>query len=216
MRLQHGLAVIVVAVGLLMFPGQAMAGGGGGGGGGGRCSGFTSGETLVMLDSCFNGVAHFVAAGGTLTVRNDGQAPHSYTAVDGSFDTGLLSPGETTEVPVGKNGLLPVYCTLHGTRDGHGMAGLLVVGDPTDQAISAASAHLSQGISPREHAQFAAQLSAQGKALDELQVELAQVRQAVEAPSIRSAASSLAPAAAGLLGAALGGAALVRVRQRRN
>jgi hypothetical protein len=83
---------------------------------------------MVLRDSCFDGVAHFTAPG-TLLVQNKGVLPHSFTAVDGSFDSGLLQPGESAEVVLGEPGIVPVVCNLHGTREGAGMAGILVVGD---------------------------------------------------------------------------------------
>jgi hypothetical protein len=70
-------------------------------------------------------------------VRNDGELPHTYTAVDGSFDTGLLQPGQSAEIRVGDAGVFGAYCTLHGSSAGGGMAGALVVGDPA--AASAAA-----------------------------------------------------------------------------
>lgn len=84
-----------------------------------------------MLDSCFSGVAHFAPEGETITVANHGSLPHTFTAVDGSFDTGQLGSGATAEVSVGKSGVYRVFCVLHGTADGQGMAGVLIVGDPT-------------------------------------------------------------------------------------
>jgi hypothetical protein len=124
-----------VAGALAFWPGAALAGGGGGGGG--LCAGFASGQTLVMRDSCFEGTAHFAAAGSTLIVQNEGGAPHSFTAVDGSFDTGLLQPGQTAQFTLGADGIVPFYCTIHGTAQGQGMAGVLIVGEPGKQSASA-------------------------------------------------------------------------------
>jgi len=117
-----------LAVLLLIAPAGASAGGGGGGG---PCAGFRSGPTVVMRDSCFDGVAHFTAAGTTLLVENQGALPHSFAAVDGRFDTGVLQPGERAEIELQDEGIVRVVCTLHGSREGGGMAGVLLVGNPT-------------------------------------------------------------------------------------
>jgi hypothetical protein len=128
LRLTLLLAVLSL---LALAPASALAGGGGGGG---PCAGFASGDTLVMLDSCFSGVAHFAGASTTLTVRNDGAFPHSFTAVDGGFDTGVLEAGETATIKLGGAGIVEVYCVLHGRASGEGMAGILVVGEPAVQS----------------------------------------------------------------------------------
>jgi plastocyanin len=117
----------VAAFGVL-WPSIAAAGGGGGGGGT-HCPGFAEGATVEMYDNCFAGTTHFVEPGTEVTVKNAGSLPHSLTAVDGSFDTGTLEAGETTTVALDQAGIVRVYCTLHGSRDGGGMAGTFVVGD---------------------------------------------------------------------------------------
>lgn len=111
-----------------------------GGGGGAICDGFASGSELVMRDSCFEGSAHFVDAGSTLTVRNDGEVEHDLTAVDGSLETDLLEPGEEATVEGPDSGALRIYCTLHGTKDGSGMAGVLIAGQGDLEAAAPAAA----------------------------------------------------------------------------
>lgn len=117
----------------------AIASAGGGGQQAGACPGFAEGAAISMLDGCFDGVAHFAPAGGTLTIENVGAAPHSYTAVDGSFDTGVLDGGQSAELSGVAPGVYRVFCTLHGTRSGEGMAGALIVGDgPVSTSAAAA------------------------------------------------------------------------------
>lgn len=137
-----GFVVAAVAV-LVAVPAAVQAGGGGNSA---YCRGFTEGAAVSMVDSCFDGVAHF-AAGPDLAVRNDGQAPHSFTAVDGSFDTGLLQAGEAMDLQV-EPGIYRVFCTLHGNRSGEGMAGVLVVGAPALDA--AVAAPIAPGPSPSD------------------------------------------------------------------
>lgn len=133
-------AAVTLAMGLAMLglvPGfqNAVARAGGGGLASG-CPGFGEGTTISMLDSCFSGTAHFAPSGSTIEVSNDGQMPHTFTAVDGSFDSGEMQPGETFELTVDEPGMYRVFCSLHGTADGQGMAGVLVVGEAAPPTVS--------------------------------------------------------------------------------
>jgi plastocyanin len=111
-----------------------------GGGGHGACSGFTRGATISMQDACFQGTAHIAEPGTTLTVTNYGQMPHDFTAVDGSFSSGLLQPSQSFQVTLDEPGVIPFYCTLHGSATGTGMAGVLFVEQPAArQAVLATS-----------------------------------------------------------------------------
>ena len=132
--MRKGWAMFLAICGLLLLPLPAAAGGGGGGGG--PCAGFGAGAELIMRDNCFDGVAHFAEGGTTIVVQNKGELPHTFTAVDGSFDTGVLSPGESHDIQVGPDGVIRVYCTLHGTAHGTGMAGVLLVGDSASQNVA--------------------------------------------------------------------------------
>ena len=98
-----------------------------------------SGDTSVMRDNCFAPTAHQLGAGTTVTVVNEGVLPHTLTAVDGSFDTGILEPGESATIEVGEEGIVPFYCTLHSSPAGEGMAGMLLVGEPTPESVGAIS-----------------------------------------------------------------------------
>jgi plastocyanin len=124
--------LLVGVVALMLVPVVADAGGGGHAG---LCAGFATGTEVAMYDSCFEGTAHFAPAGETITVVNHGELPHTFTAVDGSFDTGQLAAGEAAQVTVNESGILQVYCSLHGTATGQGMAGVLIVGEPDPTAI---------------------------------------------------------------------------------
>lgn len=119
--------LLMIAALVLLFPGVAYAGGGGGDIS--QCPAFASGSTVSMLDSCFAGIAHFAPTDNTITVSNDGSLPHTFTAVDGSFDSGTVQPGESFEFSVSESGIYEVFCSLHGTASGEGMAGVLVVGE---------------------------------------------------------------------------------------
>ena len=124
--------LVVAAVILMAVPGVAWAGGGGVDTSG--CAGYSEGVTVAMEDSCFSGTAHFAPSGTAITVDNDGQLPHTLTAVDGSFDTELVSSGSSAQLTIDEPGVYRVFCSLHGTAQGAGMAGVLVVGHATPTA----------------------------------------------------------------------------------
>lgn len=132
MRITLGIALAALA---LAVPGVALAGGGGGG----PCPAYASGPLMSMEDNCFAGIAHFVEEGQPLEVRNNGRIDHTFTSVDGLFDSGSLSYGETFEISGLEAGVYKIVCTLHGSADGHGMAGVLIVGDPGTPLAAAAA-----------------------------------------------------------------------------
>jgi plastocyanin len=127
-----GISLAGFVAAAVLWP--ATVGAGGGGHGGSSCPGYAEGPTIEMLDNCFKGTTHFVEPGSAVTVKNSGQLPHSLTAVDGAFDIGTLEPGKSATVEVSDAGVVRVYCTLHGSRDGGGMTGVLVVGDGGEAA----------------------------------------------------------------------------------
>ena len=54
-----------------------------------------------------------VSAGSEVTWTNRDQTQHTVTAGDGSFDSGLLNPGDTFSVRVRGNGPLTYACVIH-------------------------------------------------------------------------------------------------------
>ena len=159
------LAATIAAAMTLTAPALA----GGGGHGSDRCPGFAEGGEIVMLDSCFSGTAHFAPAYGQVEVVNEGQLPHTYTAVDGSFDSGILPPGESFSFSTKDAGLVEVFCRLHGTMSGDGMAGLLVVGAPGSSVEETAVLAAAQPAPPEQPpAELVAALDRQSEAIAEL------------------------------------------------
>lgn len=128
MRTIRTLTLTAATVAAMATAVPALAGGGGGGGG--PCPAYAPQDVteVVLLDNCFGPVSATAPAGTTLTIRNDGAQPHTYTAVDGTFDTGVVLPGDATTIELPATaGTLPVYCTLHADRDGAGMAGTVTL-----------------------------------------------------------------------------------------
>lgn len=181
------LLIFSAAVIALAHPSPAKAGGGGGGGGIGPCAATSSGANLRLQDYCIDGVAHFAEVGSSLVVTNEGQHSHSLTAADGSFDTGLLAPGESAEIDLGKPGIMTIYCKPHGTSEGHGMAGVLIVGDPDPAALASAGTGQDLSAALGEHDRATAQaLTEHSQRLDTMEAELSRIQN-----SLRAAVSGL-------------------------
>lgn len=134
-----GIAFALLAAVTVLWPTLA----GAGGGGHGACSGFAQGATVETFDNCFAGTAHFVEPDSTVTVKNSGSLAHNLTAVDRSVTTGNLDPGESTTIEVGGPGAVRIYCTLHGTDQGGGMSGVLLVGGDTTEGTAPADVELA-------------------------------------------------------------------------
>ena len=83
--------------------------------------------TVSMKDFEFGPKEIKVKAGTTITWKNEGSKPHSATAVDKSFDTAIFQPGESKSATFSTPGTFKYYCQLHGTPDGNGMVGTVVV-----------------------------------------------------------------------------------------
>jgi plastocyanin len=54
-----------------------------------------------------------VRAGGSVTWTNLGAAPHSVTALDGSFDSGMLAPHASWMRVFRRKGVFRVVCSVH-------------------------------------------------------------------------------------------------------
>lgn len=220
--------VLLTAVVLLTLAGGVAVAGGGGGGG--DCDAYGTGTELRLLDFCFDAFAHHVEAGATITVRNDGDAPHTITASDGSFDSGTLSSGETFAVTFDEPGVVPVYCAPHGTPGGGGMAGVIVVGEPAPEAASASelAGELTRTLgleAERVQGMLDEQADALGAEVSALSREIAELRTAVDEEGVADPDATVLGATdpirgtsattAGLLGLALGIAASALLVGRR-
>jgi plastocyanin len=87
-----------------------------------------------MYDNAFNAPVVRVPVGGRVKWINLGKNVHNAVAADQSWSTGDakgpdLLPGAARFVTFTKPGIYRYYCSYHGTRDGKGMAGVVVVGD---------------------------------------------------------------------------------------
>ena len=71
-----------------------------------------------------------VIAGQPVHWTNTSFAQHTITADDGSFDSGLMSAGDTFDMVFDLPGIYQYYCQLHGGPELDGMAATVIVGDP--------------------------------------------------------------------------------------
>jgi LPXTG-motif cell wall-anchored protein len=66
--------------------------------------------------------------GGSITFTNTGNATHTATADNGSFDSGDIKPGASETITIKAPGTYPFYCKYHGGPGGVGMSGTITVG----------------------------------------------------------------------------------------
>ena len=91
-------------------------------------SGASSGPpTVSMLDNTFTPKELHIKAGQTVVWINRGQAIHTVTADDNSFDSGNLNTGAQYRHTFTQPGRYPYYCLIHGGAGGLGMAGVVIV-----------------------------------------------------------------------------------------
>jgi plastocyanin len=95
--------------------------------------------TVDIRDHAFNPAQLNVAPGTTVTFVNNDTEPHTATANDGLFDSGVLEPGSSFDVWLDGAGTVTYHCELHPE-----MQGSIVVGEgsgaegvnPPNQAVS--------------------------------------------------------------------------------
>ncbi len=84
---------------------------------------------VEIRDDVFVPAVLRVRPGTAVTWRNAGRHAHTVTASDGSWDSGLLAPGQQFRRTFPRPGAYRYYCTPHGAPTGRGMAGLILVGE---------------------------------------------------------------------------------------
>ncbi len=89
-----------------------------------------TGTFVSMIDNQFNAAVTRVPVGARVIFMNVGANPHNAVAADSSWATATeIKAGKDETVVFDQPGVYKYYCTFHGTRDGVGMAGVIVVGD---------------------------------------------------------------------------------------
>lgn len=86
------------------------------------------GPTVMMKDFEFSPKEIKIKVGQSVTWTNSGSAVHSATALDKSFNTRNLQPGESKSHTFSTPGTFTYHCVLHGNPDDKsGMVGTIVV-----------------------------------------------------------------------------------------
>lgn len=70
-------------------------------------------ETVEMVDFAFDQPAVTIQSGGKVIWKNHGQAPHTATADDESFDTGTVEPGKLKSETFKQAGTFSYHCEIH-------------------------------------------------------------------------------------------------------
>jgi plastocyanin len=86
-------------------------------------------RSISMLDFTYNPRELTIPVGTTVVWRNTGALPHTATADDGAFNSGILEGGGSFEFTFTEAGEYPYYCTIHGGPGGTGMSGTIIVTD---------------------------------------------------------------------------------------
>ena len=69
-------------------------------------------------DNFFDPPDAAIEPGSTITWTNNGDEPHTVTADDGSFDSGVLNPGDSYTVAFDGQGTLTYHCAIHSEMRG--------------------------------------------------------------------------------------------------
>ncbi len=112
------LLVAIAASAWTAFGRGHMGGMGGMMGGGTNSSNATvtsggTANTVDIRDFAFSPGNLQVPVGATVTFTNDDSAPHTATAKDGSWDTGILNQGQSKTITFDKAGDYTYYCKIH-------------------------------------------------------------------------------------------------------
>jgi plastocyanin len=76
-----------------------------------------SDAAITIADFAFDGVTE-VTVGTTVVVTNTDDTPHTWTAADGTFDSGALSGGDTFEFTFTEPGEYSYACNFHPSMTG--------------------------------------------------------------------------------------------------
>jgi plastocyanin len=84
-------------------------------------------QAVQIADDAFAPPAISVPVGTTLVWSRSGAHPHTVTADDGSFDSGVLRGPQTFEHTFTTAGEFAYYCDIHGGPGGAGMSARVIV-----------------------------------------------------------------------------------------
>jgi plastocyanin len=75
-------------------------------------------RSVGIGDNFFEPPDAAIEPGSTITWTNNGALPHTVTADDGSFDSGVLNPGDSYTVAFDGQGTVTYYCAIHAEMRG--------------------------------------------------------------------------------------------------
>jgi len=89
-------------------------------------------QNVTIRDNTFNPEEIRIDPGDSvLWTYTNGRNTHRVQSDErGGYDSGDMRPGDTYEKRFTEEGYYPYFCRYHGGRNGAGMAGLVIVGDP--------------------------------------------------------------------------------------
>jgi plastocyanin len=70
-------------------------------------------RSVGIGDNFFDPPDAAIEQGTTITWTNNGALPHTVTADDGSFDSGVLNPGDSFTVAFDGQGTVTYFCAIH-------------------------------------------------------------------------------------------------------
>ncbi len=70
-------------------------------------------EKVEIVEFTYSPDPVVVQVGGKVTWKNDDNAPHTATADDGSFETGIIETGKQKSVTFKEAGTFTYFCTVH-------------------------------------------------------------------------------------------------------
>jgi plastocyanin len=82
--------------------------------------------TVTLTNTVFTPKTVRVKAGGTVTWENK-EGVHTVAADNGSFESDTLQAGQSFSHKFDKPGTYRYYCSFHGSKGGHDMAGVVIV-----------------------------------------------------------------------------------------
>jgi plastocyanin len=77
-----------------------------------------SGNTIAIKNFSFSPAPLVAKAGSAIKVTNDDSTPHTLTADDKSFDTGVLNGGSGGTIKLGGPGTYTYHCEIHNYMTG--------------------------------------------------------------------------------------------------
>lgn len=84
-------------------------------------------KTVEVLDASYSPKTFSVQAGTKIVFKNTSGFPHTATADDGSFNTGMIPVGKSKSVTLKKSGSFAFHCQFHGAVGGVGQSGTITV-----------------------------------------------------------------------------------------